>query len=73
MPGRLKDAIAEYEEVLRLQPDHAPGWHNLGAAWFQLGNLSAATAAFREEVRLLPNDPAAQQALATVLQQANAR
>jgi cytochrome c-type biogenesis protein CcmH/NrfG len=38
-----------------------------------LGNLSAATAAFREEVRLLPNDPAAQQALATVLQQANAR
>jgi tetratricopeptide (TPR) repeat protein len=70
MPGRLNDAIAQYEEALRLQPDDAPGWHNLGASWFHLGNLPAAAAAFREEVRLAPNDPAAQQALAAVLQQA---
>jgi Flp pilus assembly protein TadD len=39
-------------------------------SWFHLGNLPAAAAAFREEVRLAPNDPAAQQALAAVLQQA---
>jgi tetratricopeptide (TPR) repeat protein len=70
MPGRLEDAIAQYKEVLRLQPDYAPGWHNLGAAWFHLGNLPAAAAAFREELRLAPADPAARQALATVLRQA---
>jgi tetratricopeptide (TPR) repeat protein len=70
MPGRLNDAVAQYEAALRLRPDYAPGWHNLGASWFQLGNLPAAAAAFREELRLSPNDPAAQQALATVLRQA---
>ena len=69
-PGRLKDAIAEYEEALRLQPDYAPGWHNLGVSWLHLGNLPAAAAAFREEVRLSPNNPAAQQALAAALQPA---
>jgi tetratricopeptide (TPR) repeat protein len=69
-PGRLKDAIAEYEAALRLQPDYAPGWHNLGVSWLHLGNLPAAAAAFREEVRLSPNNPAARQALAAALQPA---
>jgi tetratricopeptide (TPR) repeat protein len=69
-PGRLKDAIAEYEAALRLQPDYAPGWHNLGVSWLHLGNLPAAVAAFREELRLSPNNPAAQQALAAALEQA---
>ena len=71
LPGRLPDAIAEYKEALRLQPDYASAWHNLGADWFRLGNPPAAAAAFREELRLSPNDPAAQQALAVVLQQAD--
>ncbi len=70
VPGRLKDAIAQYEEALRLQPDFAPGWHNLGVSWLHLGNLPAAAAAFREELRLSPNDPAARQALAAALQRA---
>ena len=70
VPGRLHEAIVQYEEALRLKPDFAPGWHNLGASWFQLGNLPAAAAAFREELRLSPNDPAAQQALAAALRQA---
>ena len=69
MPERLKDAITHYEAALRLKPDFAPGWHNLGVSWFLAGNLPAAAAAFREELRLSPNDPAAQQALAAVLQQ----
>jgi tetratricopeptide (TPR) repeat protein len=70
MPGRLKDAIAQFEKALRLKPDFAPGWHNLGVSWFHLGNLPAAAAAFREELRLSPDDPAAQQALAAALQPA---
>jgi tetratricopeptide (TPR) repeat protein len=72
LPGRLKDAIAQYEAALRLKPDFAPGWHNLGVSWFRLGNLPAAAAAFREELRLSPNDPAAQQALAAALRPAQA-
>jgi tetratricopeptide (TPR) repeat protein len=70
MPGRLKDAIAQFEAALRLKPNSPPTWHNLGASWFQLGNLPAAAAAFREELRLVPDDPAAQQALAASLQPA---
>ena len=69
-PGRLNDAIAQFEAALRLKPDFAPGWHNLGVTWFHLGNLPAAEAAFLEELRLKPDDPAAQQALAATLQQA---
>jgi tetratricopeptide (TPR) repeat protein len=70
LPGRLNDAIAQFEAALRLQPDFAPGWHNLGVTWFHLGNLPAAAAAFREELRLSPDDPMARQALAATLQQA---
>jgi len=72
-PGRLKDAIAQYEVALRLKPNFAPGWHNLGVSWLTLGNRSAAAAAFREELRLSPNDSAAQQALAAALQQGQDR
>jgi tetratricopeptide (TPR) repeat protein len=72
-PGKLKDAIAQFEETLRLDPDFAPAWHSLGMAWLHLGNPPAATAAFREELRLSPENPAAQQALAEALHQAQAR
>jgi Flp pilus assembly protein TadD len=67
--GRLNDAVSHFEAVVRLRPDYAPGWHSLGLSWYQLGNLSAAAAAFRQELRLSPDDPLAQRALATVLRQ----
>jgi tetratricopeptide (TPR) repeat protein len=70
MPGRLADAAIHYEAAVRLRPNYVPGWHNLGAALYHLGDLPAATAAFREEVRLSPDDPSARQALITVLDQA---
>jgi Flp pilus assembly protein TadD len=70
MPGRQNDAIVEFKAALYLNPDYAPAWHNLGVTWFHLGNLPAAAAAFREELRLSPDSPAARQALATVVQQA---
>jgi tetratricopeptide (TPR) repeat protein len=72
-PGKLKDAIAQFEETLRLDPDFAPAWHSLGMAWLHLGNPAAAAAAFREELRLSPENPAAQQALAAALHQGQNR
>ena len=73
LPGRLSDAITEYEAALRLKPDFALGWHNLGVSWIHLGNLPAAVAAFREEVRLAPNDPVARRALDAVQRQTENR
>lgn len=73
IPGRLNDAIAQYEEALRLRPDYAPGWHALGVGRYRLGDMQGAVAAFREELRLSPNDPVARQALMTVLQQSDRR
>jgi len=72
-PGRLNDAIARFRETVRLRPDHASGWYNLGASLGNLGDMPAAAAAFREELRLSPNDLEAQQALAEALQQSKGR
>jgi cytochrome c-type biogenesis protein CcmH/NrfG len=69
IPGRMNDAIFQFKEALRLEPDSVQGWHNLGTCWFILGNFPAATSAFREELRLAPSSPTAQQALSATLQQ----
>ncbi len=69
MPGKQNDAVAEYKASLRLRPDYPAALHNLGTSYFRLGDLTNAAAAFREELRLSPNDPAARQALAVVLRQ----
>jgi cytochrome c-type biogenesis protein CcmH/NrfG len=66
LTGRLNDAVAEFQQALRLDPDFAPGWHALGMAWTQLGDRGKAAAAFREELRLSPGNPQAAQALAAV-------
>ena len=73
MPGRLKDAAAELQEGLRLDPNFAPGWHMLGQCWWRLGDLAGAAEAFRQELRLAPGNPDAQQALAAVLGQMDQR
>ncbi len=73
LPGRQAEAITQFETALRLRPDFAPAWYNLGATRFQMGDLTAAAAAFREVLRLSPNDPAARQALAVTLDQAGSR
>ena len=68
-PGRMRDAIAQFQEALHLDPNYAQGWHNLGVSLYISGDFPAAAAAFREELRLLPDDPDAQQALAAALRQ----
>ncbi len=68
IPGRLRDAVGEFQTAVRLRADLAPAWHSLGLSLVQSGDLRGAAAAFREEVRLAPNDAAARQALESVLQ-----
>ena len=73
VPGRLNDAVAQLRDALRLNPGFAPGWHVLGMTWIRLGRLPEAAAAFREELRLAPDDPGAQSALAAVNRQIEGR
>jgi tetratricopeptide (TPR) repeat protein len=72
-PGREHDAAAHFRKALQLRPGFPLGWHNLGVSFFKSGDFSAAAEAFREELRLSPGDPAAQQALAAALRQAEGR
>jgi len=69
-PGGLTQAIGEFNEAVRLDPDFPQGWHMLGVALARSGNLADAAAAFRQELRITPDNPAAQQALADVTRQA---
>jgi tetratricopeptide (TPR) repeat protein len=56
MPGHLNDAIARYEEALRLKPDYADAHNNLGLAWSQLpGRLNDAIVQYEEALRLRPD------------------
>ncbi len=56
MPGRLDDAVAQYEEALRLKPDIAETHTNLGSALSRIpGRLDDAVAQFEEALRLKPD------------------
>jgi Flp pilus assembly protein TadD/uncharacterized membrane protein YhaH (DUF805 family) len=54
-PGREKDAIAQYEEALRINPDYALARNNLGNSLASIpGRLPEAIAQFQEAIRLDP-------------------
>ena len=56
MPGRLPDAIAQYEAALRINPDLAEAHSNLGNILFQPpGRLPDAIAHFEAALRIDPN------------------
>jgi tetratricopeptide (TPR) repeat protein len=70
-PGRLDDAVAQYQEALRLKPDIAETHTNLGSAWSMMpGRLGDAIAQFQEALRLKPDYPDAHFYLANALVQA---
>ncbi len=52
--GRSEEAIAQYEEALRLEPSHPLVLTNLGNAYRQLGDLERARGLFEEVVALRP-------------------
>ena len=47
-------AIADYKEVLKINPSSAAAWSNLGAAWFAKNNISQASSSFLRAARLQP-------------------
>jgi tetratricopeptide (TPR) repeat protein len=70
IPGRLDDAIAQYEEALRLQPDSAEAHTNLGVAWSQMpGRFHDAIAQYEEALRLQPDSAEAHTNLGVALSQ----
>jgi tetratricopeptide (TPR) repeat protein len=56
IPGRVNEAVAQYEEALRLNPDYADAHNNLGNAWSKLpGRMNDAIAQYEEALRLKPD------------------
>jgi len=70
IPGKLDDAVAQYQEALRLKPDIAETHTNLGSALSTMpGRLDDAVAQYQEALRLDPKYPDAHFYLANALVQ----
>jgi tetratricopeptide (TPR) repeat protein len=68
IPGRLPEAIAQYEWSLRLRPNDPQTHNNLGYALEQTpGRLPEAIEQYREAIRLNPADPVAHYNLGNAL------
>jgi tetratricopeptide (TPR) repeat protein len=66
--GRLAEAIAQYEEALRIRPDYPEAHNNLGTAQQQTGAIDSAIAQFRNAIRDNPDYAGARLNLAAALQ-----
>lgn len=53
--GEYKEAIAEYEKAIALQPDFAPAYNRLGLAYAILKDYEKAERNFRKVIELAPN------------------
>src|SRR5574341_1399329 len=65
--GKSHEAIAEYREAIRLQPDLVDAHYNLGLALTATGDQTGAIAAYRSAVQLKPGFAAAHHALGVAL------
>jgi tetratricopeptide (TPR) repeat protein len=54
--GRLAGAIAEYQQVLRLDPARIQARNNLGNALLMAGRIDEAIAEYQQVLRVRPDD-----------------
>ena len=68
LPGRLPEAILQYEEAVRIKPDYPEALNDLGVALSKTpGQLPQAISRYREAVRLRPRYAAAHNNLGSAL------
>jgi predicted O-linked N-acetylglucosamine transferase (SPINDLY family) len=53
--GRFEEAVASFQEALRLQPASATAHNNLGNVFVELGRLDDAVSSFRQALRYKPD------------------
>ena len=67
--GKVSEAIAHYEQALRIKPDDAEAHNNLGLALQGLGKVSEAIAHYKQALRIKPDFADAHNDLGTALAQ----
>jgi Flp pilus assembly protein TadD len=65
--GKLTAAIAEYRQALKINPELAGAYNNLGTALVREGKLAAAITEFQQALKIDPNDAQAEHNLRYVL------
>jgi tetratricopeptide (TPR) repeat protein len=55
--GRLKEAVAAFQRVLKIKPEHSDALNNLGMVYQDLGDFRAAELSLRQAILLRPIDP----------------
>ena len=53
--GQTDEAISQYQEGLRLKPDYAGAYSNLGVALARKGQMDEAISQYQEALRLKPD------------------
>jgi tetratricopeptide (TPR) repeat protein len=67
--GKIEEAIAHYEQALRLNPDYAEAHYNLGVTLQQVGQVPEAIGHYEQALRLKPDDADAHCNLGVALEQ----
>jgi tetratricopeptide (TPR) repeat protein len=65
--GKVQEAIGQYEQALRIQPDFAGAHNNLGNALLQAGRVEEAIGHYEQAVRINPDYAEAHNNLGTAL------
>jgi Flp pilus assembly protein TadD len=65
--GQTEEAIRQFQETIRLKPDHADAHYNLGVALGKKGQIDEAIRQYQETLRLKPGYTASRKNLAMAL------
>ena len=68
--GKVQEAIGQYEQALRIEPDNADVHYNLGGALIQLGRVDEGIGHYEQALRIKPDNAEAHSNLGVALCQA---